>query len=116
MPRKPSRLGKLPPKLKAAESRTVLPKPPTYANRIAQDPLLKFYNSAEWRNLRTAILRQRGPTCEQCGAHASRPYVDHKDEIRDGGARLDPGNCQVLCASCHAIKTGQARARRLGIA
>lgn len=115
MPRKPSRLGRLTPKLKAAEYRTVIPKPPTYASRIARDPLLAFYNSAPWRNLRAAILRERGPTCQKCGAHADRPYCDHVREIRDGGAELDPGNVQVLCASCHAIKTGQARARRLGI-
>jgi 5-methylcytosine-specific restriction endonuclease McrA len=106
----------LKPLLKAAEFRTVPVKPRTYANRIAEDPLLAFYNSTEWRNLRAAILRERGPTCQKCGAHADRPYVDHVEEIRDGGARLDPGNCRVLCPSCHGLKTGQARARRFGLA
>jgi 5-methylcytosine-specific restriction endonuclease McrA len=116
MNRKPPRLGKLQPKLKAAEHRTLLPKPPTYANRIARDPTLAFYNSAEWRNLRSAIMRERGRTCQKCGQPADRPYCDHIEEIRDGGASLDPQNIQVLCASCHAFKTGRARARRFGLA
>ena len=114
--KKRPRLGKLPPLVKTADFRTCAPRPPTYANRLAADPILGFYNSAPWRNLRASILRERGPNCQKCGAHADRPYCDHVQEIRDGGAQLDPSNVEVLCASCHAIKTGQARARRLGIA
>ena len=111
----PPRLGKLTPKLKAAEFRTVLPKPRTFANRIAADPLLGFYQTPEWRALRSAVIKERGPICEKCGA-GGRIYVDHIQELRDGGAPLDRSNLMCLCSSCHVIKSGQARARRFGIA
>ena len=107
MARKPPRLKMVQPQLKAAEFRTCPPPP-----KKADD----FYSSAPWRDLRSAILRERGPTCEKCGAQGGRVYLDHITELRDGGAALDRSNLMILCPSCHTAKTGQARARRLGLA
>lgn len=115
MPRKPPKVRMMKPRLQAMDHRTCPPRPRTYANRVAEDPILAFYNSTEWRNLRAAIIRERGPTCQKCGTHADRPYCDHIEEIRDGGERLNPVGIEVLCASCHGLKTAQARARRFGL-
>jgi hypothetical protein len=104
------------PKLKAAEFRTVIPKPRTHASRLAQDPGLAFYGTNEWRDLRAAVVKERGYRCEECGCVPSRVYLDHVEELRDGGAPLDRANLMLRCGSCHTRKSGQARARRLGIA
>ncbi len=115
MARKPPRVKMMKPRLQATEFRTVVPQPRTFANRVAQDPTLRFYQTTEWRILRADVLRERGRICETCGHEASRPYVDHKHEIRDGGSATDRANLQVLCHGCHVRKSGQARAARFGL-
>ena len=116
MARKPPRVRMMQPRLKAAEFRTVLPPARTFANRLKADPHLSFYQSNEWRSLRDAVIRERGRHCARCGKEGGRVYVDHIEEVRDGGAPLDRSNLQILCSSCHVVKSGEARARRLGIA
>ncbi|GAP24022.1 endonuclease [Gluconobacter frateurii NBRC 101659] len=71
-----------------------------------------FYVSKEWRGLMATILKQRGRVCERCGRTGCRIFGDHIVELKDGGAKLDPSNVQLLCGSCHTAKTAQARARR----
>lgn len=71
-----------------------------------------FYVSKEWRGLMATILKQRGRICERCGRTGCRIFGDHIVELKDGGAKLDPSNVQLLCGSCHTAKTAQARARR----
>lgn len=71
-----------------------------------------FYVSKEWRGLMTTILKQRGRVCERCGRTGCRIFGDHIVELKDGGAKLDPSNVQLLCGSCHTAKTAEARARR----
>lgn len=74
-----------------------------------------FYTSKEWRRLVAAIKRERGAWCERCGAGGKgvRLIGDHKVEIRDGGAKLDPANIELLCAGCHNVKTAKAKAERV---
>lgn len=78
-----------------------------------------FYESREWRALAGAVKRQRRYVCEACGfdgrAQPWRIHADHVVEIRDGGARLDPLNVQLLCHACHNGKTAKAKAQRLGL-
>jgi len=39
--------------------------------------------------------------------------VDHIVELKDGGAELDPENCQALCVRCHQLKTaGEKKTRK----
>ncbi|MFT8481346.1 HNH endonuclease signature motif containing protein [Gluconobacter oxydans] len=71
-----------------------------------------FYVSKEWRALIGTLLKQRGRVCERCGRSGCRIFGDHIVELKDGGARLDPANVQLLCGSCHTAKTAQAKARR----
>jgi hypothetical protein len=90
----PARLKAPPPKVKA------LPK--------VADP---FYLSPEWRTLVRDIKRERGAFCCICGS-GKRIVGDHRVELKDGGARLDPANVDLLCHGCHQRKTARERARR----
>ncbi|MGG7524117.1 HNH endonuclease [bacterium BS0013] len=116
MPRKPPRVRFQKPRVPTAEFRTCPPPARTFANRLKADPYLGFYQSNEWRSLRDAVIRERGRCCQRCGKEGGRVYVDHIQELRDGGAGLDRSNLQILCSSCHVVKSGEARASRLGIA
>lgn len=61
----------------------------------------KFYHSAAWKRVRKLQL-DKEPFCVECGKTANT--VDHKKAIKDGGAKLDIGNLQSMCGSCHNIK------------
>jgi 5-methylcytosine-specific restriction protein A len=74
-----------------------------------------FYKTARWRKVRDRYLR-RQPLCESCAARGitkQADMVDHRQEIRDGGPKLDPENLQALCWACHGRKTADARAARV---
>ena len=62
--------------------------------------------SPGWRYLARVILVER-VWCESCGYPTPAAEVDHITPIADGGAELDPGNCQALCRACHAAKTAR---------
>ena len=62
---------------------------------------------ATWEKLSRMIRRER-PICEHCQVAPSR-MVDHIVPLRAGGARLELGNLQALCLSCHAAKTRSER-------
>lgn len=87
--------------------------------RVAKAPPKQadpFYLTAEWRSLMARLLSERGRRCEKCGRTDCRIFGDHVVEIKDGGSTLDPRNIQLLCGSCHSIKTAAARATRQGVA
>ncbi|MBZ7939675.1 MULTISPECIES: HNH endonuclease [Campylobacter] len=62
----------------------------------------KFYNSSEWRKLRTIFIN-KNPFCFNCGKLAK--IVDHIIPIKQGGNRLNQDNLQSLCIKCHNEKT-----------
>ncbi|PJN94455.1 HNH endonuclease [Amaricoccus sp. HAR-UPW-R2A-40] len=74
-----------------------------------------FYQSKEWRRLVARLKRERGAWCQRCGS-THRVTGDHIQELKDGGAPLDPANVELLCQACHNTKTAKARARRVGLA
>jgi 5-methylcytosine-specific restriction protein A len=47
----------------------------------------------------------RQPICEADGCNEPATDADHIERISDGGPRLDSGNLQSLCHSCHSRKT-----------
>ena len=66
-----------------------------------------FYVSQEWRQIRYLALKNTGGRCQCCGASASDGitlHVDHIQPLARGGAPLDLGNLQVLCADCNVGK------------
>lgn len=77
-------------------------------------PTLAFYGSAAWKAVRLEVQRACQRTCQGCGKTDTRIYVDHKVELKDGGAPLDKRNLIGLCAVCHGKKTARERARRAG--
>ena len=77
----------------------------------------EFYSSQQWRSLLDAVIKQRGRRCEDPKHDSTKPrsgkiYGDHVRELKDGGAKLDPSNVMLRCASCHTTKTMIARANR----
>jgi 5-methylcytosine-specific restriction protein A len=74
----------------------------------------KFYLSPEWIALRDRVRREAGGRCQApgCGRIEQRMYVDHRVELKDGGAPLDRRNVWLLCGSCHSLKTAAERVRR----
>ncbi len=75
----------------------------------------KFYLSPEWITLRDRVRREAGGRCQShgCGRAERRMFVDHIDELKDGGAPLDRANVWLLCGACHSAKTNVERARRI---
>ena len=99
-----------PPTLIARDTRRLTPQPKTADS---------FYQTPEWRSLVARLIAERGRRCQQCGrTHDAdgkpvRIFADHIRELRDGGARLDPGNIQLLDGACHTRKTLAERAKRM---
>lgn len=106
-----STLRRLGPRVATFDARRVKPAPKTGA---------KFYDSPEWRSLVKQIVATRGRRCQDCGkthddaGQPARIEAHHIREIADGGEVLDPQNVKLLCRSCHAAATYDARARRAG--
>ena len=71
-----------------------------------------FYLSTAWRSLVAGVVRARGRKCERCGREHMRVYADHKHELADGGAALDPHNIELQCGACHQGKSAKMRAAR----
>jgi 5-methylcytosine-specific restriction enzyme A len=75
-------------------------------------------NTAAWKRLRRTVLERDGHQCQvrgpACTGHATQ--VDHIINVANGGAELDPANCQAICTPCNARKASAegaaARARR----
>lgn len=72
-----------------------------------------FYTSRAWLDLMTALKRERGERCQDCGRGRTRIFGDHIVELKDGGAKLDRRNVRLRCGSCHTLKTNAERARRM---
>ena len=78
------------------------------------DTEVGFYQSARWRGVRAAFLREH-PWCGVCAARGrvvAAVVVDHVVPLKDGGERFDWVNLQGLCVSCHNRKTARETARR----
>ena len=65
------------------------------------------------QRLRKELNKLGGWRCRECKRHmpACDLEVDHVVALADGGADYD-GNVQVLCKSCHVIKTQRENASR----
>jgi len=94
------------PTLRARDPRSVK-RPPKTAE--------PFYYSAEWIKLRDQERAAAKGICRRPGCGKRGFIVDHIVEIKDGGAKLDPRNVELLCSSHHGAKTAAARAKRAGV-
>jgi 5-methylcytosine-specific restriction protein A len=94
----------------------------------------EFYASKAWKEMVSALIKERGRRCENCGKTREddgtfvRLIADHTIERRDGGDDLDHRNIKLMCSraggngrphvdgsrgGCHPRKTAQAKADRL---
>lgn len=68
-----------------------------------------FYKSKAWRELRDVAFRRDNGLCVQCRNDKMIKVADVVDHIipikNDWNKRLDIGNLQSLCHSCHNKKT-----------
>lgn len=79
---------------------------------VSESWKVRFYASRPWRELRRAIIAERGPTCERCGKVIlceSEIIGHHKirltpDNVSDAGVALNPDNVSIICAECHDIE------------
>lgn len=75
-------------------------------NRRRDPKYLAFYRSKEWRLLSRTYLQRAGYKCQAKleGCTGLAVEVHHKDPIQTAkgwGARLDWGNLEAVCTSCH---------------
>ncbi len=85
------------------------------ARRPSQFDKKAFYASRAWHALRYRVIKENArrhggvPTCEVCGAKRGPGVTMHCDHVVplsvDWSRRLDPANCQVMCASCNLGKS-----------
>lgn len=109
-------MGAKPPRL-----RCIGPLVPTIDTRSAKPPPKEadpYYQSPEHRAWAAQVIarangRCQDPRCTTRHYPGLRLIADHKDEIKDDGAKLDPANGLARCWPCHTRKTNEARAARM---
>lgn len=103
-----------PPRLKTSASRKVSGGVARSEKRA--DP---FYSTREYRDWRALVIALAGGQCQDPAHDPAKPredgrlFADHIQELRDGGAPLDPLNGMARCGACHTRKTLAERARRM---
>lgn len=97
--------------------KTQQPLVPLLDTRIAQpQPKIadEHYRTPEHKAWAKEVIRRAGYRCQNpaCATprqgQGRRLFADHRVELKDGGAPLDPNNGQALCATCHGNKTASA--------
>lgn len=91
-----------------AERRFAAARQPGSAWKNPAPPLVSFYDTAAWLELRYRALKLHGGHCQCCGngpAPGNPMQVDHiKPRSRFPELELDLNNLQVLCKSCNTGK------------
>lgn len=75
----------------------------------------EVYNTTQWRLVRDLAFKRDKGVCAMCqakGRYTPAVIADHIIEIDDGGAKFELNNIQILCRSCHNIKTAEAKKTR----
>ena len=76
--------------------------------KIELEEQARFYNSAEWRNLRQQVIKEQPSICAVCGEKITKKSdltVDHiKPRSKFPELSLEKSNLQVLCRSCNSAK------------
>lgn len=85
--------------------------------RVTQPPKIPdpLYRSPEWIKFRAKVRAKRGGrrcSVEGCETPNDRVILNHKVEIRDGGAPFDEANVEDLCFTHHQQWTAAQRRKR----
>ena len=78
---------------------------------------IAFYSSPAWKNLRKAVLSERGHLCEMClkkGIIQAATLVHHivpvtAENVTDPAITLNKDNLMALCENCHAAVHSKKR-------
>jgi len=74
--------------------------------KIKKQVELSFYDSEEWKILKTIVLKAYGVKCMKCGVTKTEMHVDHiKPRSKYPKLELCFGNLQVLCRACNIEKS-----------
>jgi hypothetical protein len=84
--------------------------------RSAREPPKRadpFYLTPEWRAVVAQVREVRADRCEVCHRTGTRLFADHRIAVKDGGGLFDVVNIQLLCGSCHSLKSHAERLKRM---
>jgi len=59
------------------------------------------YDTAEWRKLRTTVLKRDKHKCQECGTN--KCLTVHHVKPRQGGGKNEARNLITLCSKCHDL-------------
>lgn len=95
-------------KAKTGAASASAPKPSALKPLAAPAPVVDFYASRPWRELRYKALRLNDGRCELCGRSKHDGVMLHVDHIKPRARfphlELEPTNLQILCADCNIGK------------
>lgn len=69
-----------------------------------------FYNSSEWRNMRSIIYQREKGKCQRCGRFifGRNAHIHHVVPIKkDPTLKLEENNLKLLCRNCHSIEENE---------
>ena len=75
----------------------------------------RFYDSAAWKRVRSAVIARDRYACKRCGSFFARLQVHHVRPLafgKDGAPKegaYDMDNCETLCQRCHMVLHGNKR-------
>lgn len=79
--------------------------------QISRRPLVTFYDTPEWRELRYKALKRSRGCCELCGSLPAPGFPLHVDHIKPRSKypalELQLSNLQVLCGDCNLGKSNK---------
>lgn len=76
-------------------------------NSIYHNTNKSFYNSKEWKSVRSRVYEKERGCCQRCGrfVYGKQAQVHHIVTIKqDSSLKLDEDNLKLLCPKCHMIE------------
>ncbi|WP_018664608.1 HNH endonuclease [Heyndrickxia acidiproducens] len=77
-----------------------------------------FYNSDEWKYMRSIIYQREHGYCQRCGrfVFGRQAHVHHIIEIKkDPTLKLEPNNLMLLCPKCHAEEENKDKNKKQNV-
>ena len=75
-----------------------------------EEEIQKFYNSEEWKKLRTEVFTRDNFTCQDCNKYGGYLEANHiKARSRHPDLKLVASNIETLCKPCHKKLTTEQR-------
>jgi 5-methylcytosine-specific restriction protein A len=75
-----------------------------------------FYNSSEWRNMRSFVYERERGCCQRCGRFifGKQAQTHHVVTIKKNPLlKLDPNNLRLLCPVCHMFEENENENKKI---